>query len=86
MLFRSPEDIAYDPKGKAPKLGGFYEDGFWVGICDGSVKFLPGNIDPDSLRAYLSPAAGDLIVPDMTPTARPKPDQGDGPKPVPRGR
>ena len=58
-----PEDIPYDPKGKRPKLGGFYEDGFHVGICDGSVQFLPGNISEDSLRAYLSPAAGDQIAP-----------------------
>jgi len=58
-----PEDIPYDPKGKAPKLGGFYMDGFHVGICDGSVNFLPANISVDSLRAYLSPAAGDQIAP-----------------------
>jgi hypothetical protein len=58
-----PEDIPYDPKGKAPKLGGFYADGFHVGICDGSVKFLPAHISEESLRAYLSPAAGDQIAP-----------------------
>ncbi|MGI8980015.1 MAG: M56 family metallopeptidase [Pirellulaceae bacterium] len=58
-----PEDIAYDPKGKAPKLGGFYEDGFHVGVCDGQARFQPGNISEDALRAYLSPAAGDQMAP-----------------------
>ena len=81
-----PEDIPYDPKGKAPKLGGFYEDGFWVGICDGSVQFLPGNISPDSLRAYLSPAAGDQIAPEKPPATRPKLNDVDLPKPTPRSR
>ena len=77
-----PEDIPYDPKGKAPKLGGFYDDGFHVGICDGSVRFLPGNIKADSLRAYLSPAGGEPIAPPQpnpglelraTPVETPKP-------------
>jgi beta-lactamase regulating signal transducer with metallopeptidase domain len=57
-----PEDIQYDPKGKGPKLGGFYEDGFHAGFCDGAVKFLPAYTTEESLRAYLSPAAGDPIV------------------------
>jgi hypothetical protein len=77
-----PEDIPYDPKGKGPKLGGFYEDGFWVGFCDGSARFLPAHITEESLRAYLSPAAGDLIVDQkpispaglkVTPVERPQP-------------
>jgi hypothetical protein len=76
-----PEDIPYDPKVKAPKLGGFYEDGFWVGICDGSVNFLPGNITEDSLRAYLSPAAGDQIAPQKELPTRPKLNEVDNPKP-----
>src|SRR6185436_6337133 len=79
-----PEDIPYDPKGKTPKLGGFYDDGFWVGICDGSVNFLPGNITEDSLRAYLSPAAGDQIAPQKPATGleiRPVPVPRDKPQP-----
>lgn len=80
-----PEDISYDPKGKAPKLGGYFPDGFWVGICDGSVQFLPGNISEDSLRAYLSPGAGDQIAPQRPAVGleiRPVPVPQD--KPAPR--
>lgn len=80
-----PEDIPYDPKGKGPKLGGFYDDGFHAGFCDGAVRFLPGNISEDSLRAYLSPAAGEPIAPPkpnpglelkVTPVEKPKPVRG----------
>ncbi|MBC7851986.1 MAG: DUF1559 domain-containing protein [Pirellulaceae bacterium] len=58
-----PEDIPYDPKGKAPRLGGFYSDGFHVGFCDGSARFLPVSTSEESLRIYLSPAAGEPIAP-----------------------
>jgi hypothetical protein len=81
-----PEDIPYDPEGKAPKLGGFYEGGFWAGICDGSVQFLPADISPESLRAYLSPAAGDQIAPQKPPLpARPMGNEVDG-TPLPKAR
>jgi beta-lactamase regulating signal transducer with metallopeptidase domain len=76
-----PEDIAYDPKGKAPKLGGYYSDGFHAGFCDGAVKLLPANISEDSLRAYLSPAGGEPIPPQPVPAARPKLNDVDLPRP-----
>ncbi len=58
-----PEDITFDPNGKLPELGGIFADGFHVGICDGTVNFLSTNINPELLKAYLTPAKGDQIAP-----------------------
>ncbi|WP_339728221.1 M56 family metallopeptidase [uncultured Gimesia sp.] len=44
-----PEDLTYDGK-KLPKLGGFYQGGFFVGRCDGAVLFTDQNIDQNILR------------------------------------
>jgi hypothetical protein len=86
-----PEDIAYDPKGKVPMLGGFYDDGFWVGVCDGSVRFLPAKVDADFLRAFLSPAGGEVLPVDPPAgagagDARPVPVPTNRDAPKPRGR
>jgi hypothetical protein len=56
-----PEDIKYDPEKALPKLKGFYEGGFTIGICDGSVKFLSGSIDKSILRARFTRAGGEDI-------------------------
>ena len=84
-----PEDIPYDPKGKPPQLGGFYDDGFWVGVCDGSVRFLPAKVDGDFLKAFLSPAGGEVLPVDP-PAGAEGPRPGRVPtredKPTPRGR
>jgi hypothetical protein len=55
-----PEDVPYDPKGALPKLGGLFKDGFHAAFMDGSVRFLSRRVGPDSLRAVITRAAGDI--------------------------
>jgi beta-lactamase regulating signal transducer with metallopeptidase domain len=57
-----PEDILYDPENaELPKFGGYAKEGFCVGICDGSVRFIDHKIDSKTLKALISPQGGETI-------------------------
>jgi hypothetical protein len=56
-----PEDIPYDPKKPIPELGGYFEGGFYVALCDGSVHFLPGSIAEATLRAMITRNGREVI-------------------------
>src|SRR5262249_43793501 len=61
-----PEEFEYDAKAKLPKLGGVpFEDGFNVGLCDGSVKFISTKIKEATLRAYITRNGGEVIDPNQ---------------------
>ena len=49
-----PEDLPYGDGRPLPKLGGQFEDGFYVGFADGSVRFLSRKIAPERLRALIT--------------------------------
>ena len=49
-----PEDVPYSDAEPLPKLGGQFEDGFYVGFADGSVRFLSRRIAPETLRALIT--------------------------------
>ncbi|AMV32963.1 Regulatory protein BlaR1 [Pirellula sp. SH-Sr6A] len=56
-----PEDIAFDPTGPLPKLGGFTDAGFNAARADGSVLFVEKSIDEAALRAMITPSGGERI-------------------------
>jgi beta-lactamase regulating signal transducer with metallopeptidase domain len=56
-----PEDILFDKEKDPPKLGGFFKDGYNVGICDGSVRFISHSIDPKTLHLLIMPGDGTPI-------------------------
>ncbi len=58
-----PEDIPYDPDEPLPKLGGYYEGGFNAASCDGSCRFISGNVKEEVLRALITKAGGETIPP-----------------------
>ena len=58
-----PEDILIDPENPLPDFGGFHEGGFNVTMADGSVHFVPENVAENLLRAYFSPAGGEIPQP-----------------------
>jgi hypothetical protein len=70
-----PEDFPYDPAGKLPQLGGFFQGGFCVTHVDGSSMFLYEPIKDSALKAMISPAADDAIDyrfrPQRIPSVRP---------------
>ena len=54
-----PEDIAYDPDGPLPPLGGNSPDGFWVGRVDGVAQMLFAGNDESIIRNMITIAGGD---------------------------
>ncbi len=56
-----PADIAYDDKKPVPRLGGRSADGFYAAMADGSVGFVPRGMSAQTLRAAITPAAGDRL-------------------------
>ncbi|MHC4181210.1 MAG: hypothetical protein ACYSWU_27245, partial [Planctomycetota bacterium] len=59
VIWTKPEDLPFDPQRPAKGLGGLFKDGFLAGFCDGTVHFIPHEIDPRLLRALFSRARGD---------------------------
>jgi hypothetical protein len=57
-----PQDIDYDAEKAMPKFGGWHPGGFWVGMCDGSVRFLNNTVDQQQLRAMITKAGGELVA------------------------
>jgi hypothetical protein len=54
VAWTKPEDVPYDAAGPLPELGGQFEDGFYVGFADGSVRFLGRRIAPERLRGLIT--------------------------------
>ena len=53
-----PEDIVFDPAKDPPALGGFFKDGYHVGLCDGSVRFFTPKVEPATLKLLITPQDG----------------------------
>ncbi len=60
-----PEDLPYNPKKDLPKLGGLFSEGFNMGMCDGSVRWVSGRPNPRILRAMITRAGGEAVDPNM---------------------
>lgn len=56
-----PQDISYDEAVKGDMLGGLSEKGFNAAFADGSVHFLPTELDREILEALLSSSGGEII-------------------------
>ena len=58
-----PDDMPFDPTDPKKGIGSLYEQGFNVAFCDGSAKFILKSIDPKTLKALITRAAGDPFDP-----------------------
>jgi hypothetical protein len=56
-----PEDIKFDPDEPLPELGGFFEGGYNTAFFDGSVHFIPEDVDEETLRGLLSSRGGEIL-------------------------
>jgi hypothetical protein len=59
-----PEDLPYDQGKPLPRLGGQFEDGFYVAFADGSARFLSRKIARETLRALIMGGDGKVITVD----------------------
>jgi hypothetical protein len=59
-----PEVLPYDKGEPLPKLGGQFEDGFYVAFADGSARFLSRKITRETLRALIMRGDGEVITVD----------------------
>jgi hypothetical protein len=59
-----PEDIPYDPQKPLPKLGLGSPRGFTVVLADASTYQVSPKVSEKTLRAAITPAAGDVLGPD----------------------
>jgi Protein of unknown function (DUF1559) len=70
-----PEDLSYDKGKPLPKLGGQFEDGFYVAFADGSARFVSRQVAPDTLRALIMCRDGEAVAFDkLGPWRRPHPE------------
>jgi hypothetical protein len=58
-----PEDVRYDPKGPPPRLGLPGAGGFNAAMGDGSVRFFPSTLNPQTLHHLIQNADGMVIPP-----------------------
>ncbi len=57
-----PEEFVYDTMKSLPKLGGVpFENGFHIGMADGSVRFVSTKIKEATLRALITRNGGEVI-------------------------
>src|SRR5205085_3865225 len=57
-----PDDLPYDKDKPLPLLGGIFHDGFQAAYADAnSLRFLPKNMEPATLRALITPRGGEPI-------------------------
>jgi uncharacterized protein (TIGR03067 family) len=61
-----PEDLPFDAKKKdLPKLGGLFDDGFHILLCDGSTMWASRKFDVPTFRAMLTRNGGEVINPSL---------------------
>jgi prepilin-type processing-associated H-X9-DG protein len=63
VIWTKPDDILVDYKQKIlPKLGGVFDEGFNVAMCDGSVRFLrKKDVTEEFLKAAITSNGGEVI-------------------------
>lgn len=54
-----PDELVYDDNDPLPPLGGHYACGFHVVIVEGSIRFLPSDIDSKTLRSAITRNGGE---------------------------
>jgi Protein of unknown function (DUF1559)/BlaR1 peptidase M56 len=69
-----PDDIPFDPNGAItpPALGGSWPDGFNALMGDGSVRAFKKEIDPNTLKALITRAGGEVISEQAINPTRPR--------------
>ncbi|MFO0808766.1 MAG: DUF1559 domain-containing protein [Gemmataceae bacterium] len=65
VIWTKPDDIEFDPtKPMMPKLGADPKANFLIGMADGTVRVIKRTTSEKTLKAAITPAAGDTLGPD----------------------
>jgi len=56
-----PEELPYDPAKALPRFGQQFKGGFYIALCDGSVRFVQTPIDEKGFRALITPNGGEVV-------------------------
>jgi hypothetical protein len=62
VVWTRPEDLKYNPKDPARGLSARHPDGFLTGFVDGSIHFLPRNMDKMNLHALFTRQGGEVVA------------------------
>ncbi|MCI0377207.1 MAG: DUF1559 domain-containing protein [Gemmataceae bacterium] len=62
VTWTKPDDIPHNFGGPLPKLGNINSNGFWVAMCDGSVRFVDRRVSANTLHLLISKDDG-MIIP-----------------------
>jgi hypothetical protein len=58
-----PDELAYDPDGPLPRLGGHFRAGFAACFGDAAVRFVRPDVEEAALRAAIATADGKTLAP-----------------------
>jgi uncharacterized protein (TIGR03067 family) len=62
VIWTKPEDLVLPKKGeKMPELGGMFNTGMNLLLCDASVLWVRKDIEPATLRAIVTPNGGEVV-------------------------
>jgi RNA polymerase sigma factor (sigma-70 family) len=62
VVWTKPADLVFPKeKDKFPAVGGHFKDVVLVGLCDGSVRYLPASLPVATMRALVTPQGGEPI-------------------------
>jgi prepilin-type processing-associated H-X9-DG protein len=61
VAWTKPADIPFDNDKSAPKLGGHFEGGFNVAMCDGSARFFKSTMSEVTLKALITANGGEEV-------------------------
>ena len=64
VIWTKPDELEFKPDGPLPKLGGVFRDGMNVLLCDGSTRWVKGEIPPATLKALITTSGGEVITVD----------------------
>jgi WD40 repeat protein len=64
VSWTKPADLPYDANRPLPRLGGAFPDGFYVGLADGTVRFLRKDMSEKTIRLAITPADGTPMGPE----------------------
>ncbi len=63
VVWTKPDELAYDPAGPLPRLGGVFADGFHAAFGDGRAWFVTTGAKERAVRAAITAAGGEPLDP-----------------------